>query len=322
MLPVELIDDNGIMLKKCVLELAKIWNLGDRFISWLEEACIFTSTLVDRIVTGYPREDAEQLWQSLGYEDQLLDTAEPFGLWVIESPRDLSGELPLPACGLPVIFTDNQKPYKQRKVRILNGAHTSFVPAAFQLGYDIVLDAMNDPLVASFMHDTLHQEVIPTLTLPKDDLLSFADAVTQRFRNPFIKHALLSICLNSISKWRARCMPSLLIYQQQTGSLPERLTFSLAALISLYSGGVLKDGKLECLRKGEPYTLQDDAAVLSFFDENRNTPAAELAEAFIGREDFFGPDLKAVPGLVGAVSSYLAEIEADGIRAVMEKHFA
>ena len=322
MLPVELIDDNGIMLKKCVLELAKIWNLGDRFISWLEEACIFTSTLVDRIVTGYPREDAEQLWQSLGYEDQLLDTAEPFGLWVIESPRDLSEELPLPACGLPVIFTDNQKPYKQRKVRILNGAHTSFVPAAFQLGYDIVLDAMNDPLVASFMHDTLHQEVIPTLTLPKDDLLSFADAVTQRFRNPFIKHALLSICLNSVSKWRARCMPSLLIYQQQTGKLPERLTFSLAALISLYRGGVLKDGKLECLREGEPYTLQDDAAVLSFFDENRNTPAAELAEAFIGREDFFGPDLKAVPGLIGAVSAYLAEIEADGIRAVMEKHFA
>ena len=117
-------------------------------------------------------------------------------------------------------------------------------------------------------------------------------------------------------------MPSLLIYQQQTGKLPERLTFSLAALISLYRGGVLKDGKLECLRKGEPYTLQDDAAVLSFFDENRNTPAAELAEAFIGREDFFGPDLKAVPGLIGAVSAYLAEIESDGVRAVMEKHFA
>ena len=321
-LPVELIDDNGIMLKKCVLELAKIWNLGDRFVSWLNDACVFTSTLVDRIVTGYPRDDAEQLWQTLGYEDQLLDTAEPFGLWVIESPKDLSGELPLPACGLPVIFTDNQKPYKQRKVRILNGAHTSFVPAAFQMGCDIVLEAMNDPLIAGFMHDTLHQEVIPTLSLPKEDLLSFADAVTQRFGNPFIKHALLSICLNSVSKWRARCMPSLLVYQQQTGALPQRLTFSLAALISLYRGGVLKDGKLECLRNGEPYTLQDDAAVLSFFAENGNTPAAELAAAFIGREDFFGPDLKAVPGLTEAVSAYLKEIEDCGVRAVMEKHFA
>ncbi len=322
MLPVELIDDNGIMLKKCVLELAKIWQLGDRFTAWLESACIFTSTLVDRIVTGYPRDDAAQLCETLGYEDQLLDTAEPFGLWVIESPKDLSGELPLPACGLPVIYTDNQKPYKQRKVRILNGAHTSFVPAAFQLGYDIVLDAMNDLLVASFMHDTLHEEVIPTLTLPKEDLLSFADAVTQRFRNPFIKHALLSICLNSVSKWRARCMPSLLVYQQQTGTLPARLTFSLAALISLYRGGVLKDGKLECLRGGEPYTLQDDGAVLSFFDANRDTPAEALAKAFIEREDFFGPDLKAVPGFEEAVACYLKEIEEKGVRAVMEKHFA
>ena len=321
-LPVELIDDNGIMLKKCVLELANLWNLGDRFISWLNEACVFTSTLVDRIVTGYPRDDAEQLWQSLGYEDQLVDTAEPFGLWVIESPKDISAELPLPACGLPVIFTDNQKPYKQRKVRILNGAHTSFVPAAFQMGYDIVLDAMNDPLIAGFMHDTLHEEVIPTLTLPKEDLLSFADAVTQRFRNPFIKHALLSICLNSVSKWRARCMPSLQVYQQQTGRLPGQLTFSLAALISLYRGGTLKDGKLECLRDGKPYTLQDDAAVLSFFDSNRETAAEDLVPAFIGREDFFGAELKAIPGLVESVIAYLKEIEASGVRAVMEKHFA
>ena len=321
MLPVELIDDNGIMLKKCVMELAKLWNLGDRFTAWLENACIFTSTLVDRIVTGYPREDAEKLWQTLGYEDQLLDTAEPFGLWVIESPKDLSGELPLPACGLPVIFTDNQKPYKQRKVRILNGAHTSFVPAAFQMGYDIVLDAMNDPLVAGFMHETLHEEVIPTLTLPKDDLLSFADAVTQRFRNPFIRHALLSICLNSVSKWRARCMPSLMVYQEKQGKLPERLTFSLAALISLYRGGVLKDGKLECLRNGQPYTLQDDAAVLAFFDQNRQTPAAVLAKDFIEREDFFGAELKKVPGIEEAVAAYLKEIEECGVRAVMEKHF-
>ncbi len=320
MLPVELIDDNGIMLKKCVLELARIWNLGDQFISWLQEACIFTSTLVDRIVTGYPRDDAEALWKTLGYEDQLLDTAEPFGLWVIESPRDLSDELPLPACGLPVIYTDNQKPYKQRKVRILNGAHTSFVPAAFQCGYDYVLDAMNDPLIANFMHNTLHEEVIPTLTLPKEDLLSFADAVTQRFRNPFIKHALLSICLNSVSKWRARCMPSLLIYQQQNGKLPERLTFSLAALISLYNGS-LEDGKLVCRRGEETYTLMDDAAVLSFFSENRGKEAGELVHAFISREDFFGSELKAVPGLEDCVTAYLNEIRKDGVRAVMTKHF-
>ena len=202
-LPVELIDDNGIMLKKCVKALAKQWALGEKFEQWLETACVFTSTLVDRIVTGYPRGEDQAIWAKLGYQDNLLDTAEPFGLWVIESPRDLSDELPLPQCGLPVIYTDNQKPYKQRKVRILNGAHTSFVPAAFQCGYDIVLDAMNDPMIATFMQKTLYDEVIPTLSLPKADLMAFAEAVTGRFRNPFIKHALLSICLNSVSKWRA-----------------------------------------------------------------------------------------------------------------------
>ena len=219
-LPVELIDDNGIMLKKCVKALAKVWNLGEKFEQWLEEACVFTSTLVDRIVTGYPRGEDQAIWEKLGYEDRILVTAEPFGLWVIESGKDISQELPLPQCGLPVIYTDNQKPYKQRKVRILNGAHTSFVPAAFQCGYDIVLDAMKDPMILNFMQKTLYDEVIPTLDLPKDDLMAFAEAVTGRFMNPFIKHALLSICLNSVSKWRARCMPSLMVYVERTGKLP------------------------------------------------------------------------------------------------------
>ncbi|MBQ7866486.1 MAG: tagaturonate reductase, partial [Clostridia bacterium] len=275
-LPVELIDDNGIMLKKCVKALCKLWNLGEKFKRWLDEACVFTSTLVDRIVTGYPRGEDQAIWQQLGYEDRILVTAEPFGLWVIESEKDISGELPLPQCGLPVIYTDNQKPYKQRKVRILNGAHTSFVPMAFQCGYDYVLDAMNDPQIQTFMQKTLYDEVIPTLTLPKDDLMAFAEAVTGRFMNPYIKHALLSICLNSVSKWRARCMPSLLVYAEKEGKLPEHLTFSLAALMSLYHGGKIVDGKLECIRGGETYTLQDDAAVLTFFAEKSSLPARQM----------------------------------------------
>ena len=180
---------------------------------------------------------------------------------------------------------------------------------------------MNDPMIAAFMHDTLHEEVIPTLTLPREDLLSFADAVTQRFRNPFIKHALLSICLNSVSKWRARCMPSLLIYAQKNGKLPERLTFSLASLISLYSGGKLEDGKFVCIRNDEPYTLLDDASVLSFFNENRNTPAADLVRSFVCREDFFGDELKEVPGLIDKVSAYFTEIRSSSVRDVMQKHF-
>ncbi|MBE0601393.1 MAG: tagaturonate reductase, partial [Firmicutes bacterium] len=190
-LPVELIDDNGVELKRFVYTLARQWSLGDRFIRWMDDACVFASTLVDRIVTGYPRHEDKAIWQKLGYEDQLLDTAEPFGLWVIESHRDIRKEFPLDACGLPVIFTDNQKPYKQRKVRILNGAHTSFVPVAFLCGYDIVKQAISDQRIKRFILDTLHTEVIPTLELPKEDLESFADAVIARFENPFIEHRLL-----------------------------------------------------------------------------------------------------------------------------------
>ncbi len=320
-LPVELIDDNGIMLKKCVKALCKLWNLGEKFERWLDEACVFTSTLVDRIVTGYPRGEDQVIWQQLGYEDRILVTAEPFGLWVIESEKDIAAELPLPQCGLPVIYTDNQKPYKQRKVRILNGAHTSFVPMAFQCGYDYVLDAMNDPMIKAFMQKTLYDEVIPTLTLPKDDLMAFAEAVTGRFMNPYIKHALLSICLNSVSKWRARCMPSLLVYAEKDGKLPEHLTFSLAALMSLYHGGKIVDGKLECIRGGETYTLQDDAAVLTFFAEKSSLPARQMVEAFLGNESFFGSELIKVPGIVESVTTSLEDILARGMKAVMTERF-
>ena len=322
MLPVELIDDNGIELERCVKALASAWQLGERFAAWLESACVFASTLVDRIVTGYPKEDAEELWARLGYEDRLLVTAEPFGLWVIESQRDISAELPLDRCGLPVLFTDNQKPYKQRKVRILNGAHTSFVPAAFLCGHDTVLEAMQDPLIRDFMQHTLYDEVIPTLTLPREDLLRFAQAVTSRFENPFIKHALLSICLNSVSKWRARCLPSLLGYVQNTGALPERLAFSLAALLALYGEGTLRDGALECVREGSPYTLRDDAPVLAFFAEHQGIAPDVLAGDFLARIDFFGQDLTQIPGLQAYVSAALAAVRNEGMRSVMAERFS
>ncbi len=320
-LPVELIDDNGIELKRCVKALAKLWNLGARFENWLDEACVFTSTLVDRIVTGYPRDEAEAIWEKLGYEDRLLVTGEPFALWVIESPCDLADELPLPACGLPVIYTNNQKPYKQRKVRILNGAHTSFVPMAFQYGYDYVLDAMKDPMIKQFMQRTLYDEVIPTLSLPREDLMAFAEAVTGRFENPYIKHALLSICLNSVSKWRARCMPSLLGYVEKIGQLPRRLTFSLASLMSLYHGGQLVDGKLICKRGEESYTLQDDAAVLAFFEGHNTAKPEDTVHDFLSNQNFFGQDLTLIPGLEAQVAADYQAILDKGMTAVMNETF-
>lgn len=321
MLPVELIDDNGIHLKECVLKFAKLWNLEEGFTDWLNHACVFTSTLVDRIVTGYPRDEAEELCKEFGYQDNLIVTGEPFALWVIESDKDISDELPLPKVGLPVIFTDNQKPYKQRKVRILNGAHTSFVLASYLCGNDIVLESMKDELILNFIKATIFDEVIPTLTLPKQELEDFAEAVLTRFNNPYVKHAHLSISLNSVSKWRARCMPSFLEYIEKKGKLPEHLTFSLAALLAFYTGTEIRDKALIGHRDGQEYNIMDDAAVLEFFAANSSKEPAEYAHAVLANVDFWGQDLSALSGVEAAVASYLTDIRTIGMRKTMEKVF-
>ncbi len=317
MLPVELIDDNGIMLKKCVMQLIQLWGLGDEFKAWVEEACIFTSTLVDRIITGYPRATEKEEWEKLGYEDHILVTGEPFALWVIESEKDISKEFPLPDAGLPVVFTNDHHPYKQRKVRILNGAHTSFVLASWLCGNDIVRQSMEDKDIRDFMNKTIFDEVIPTLTLPEEELKAFAGEVVNRFNNPYVDHALLAISLNSVSKWRARCLPSLLGYVDKFGKLPPHLTFSIAALMAFYTGTEIKDDALVGDRNGEPYNIKDDMPVLEFFRDNCKKDTGEFVKNFLGREDFHGQDLNQVPGLTDAVTSYLDDIRTNGMRAAL-----
>ncbi len=320
MLPVELIDDNGIHLKECVLKQIDNWNLGEEFKNWVETSCIFCSTLVDRIITGYPKGEDEKLWEEWNYRDELIVTGEPFALWVIECPKDISAEFPLDKAGLPVIYTDNQKPYKQRKVRILNGAHTSFVLASFLCGNDIVLQSMEDEDILKFIQKTIYDEVIPTLTLPKKDLEDFAQAVITRFKNPYVKHALLSISLNSVSKWRARCLPSFLGYIEQKKTLPAHLTFSLSALMAFYTGSEIREGALIGHRGEEEYRIMDDAAVLEFFAANSSKDAKDFTEAFLAREDFFGQNLNEIEGLTDAVSEYLDDIRKLGMREAIRKN--
>lgn len=317
MLPVELIDDNGIMLKKCVMQFIEKWGLEEGFKEWIEEACIFTSTLVDRIITGYPREKEQEEWEKLGYEDHIMVTGEPFALWVIESSKDISKEFPLPDAGLPVIFTDNQKPYKQRKVRILNGAHTSFVLASYLAGNNFVKESMEDKDIYNFMKVTIFEEVIPTLDLPKTELEQFAWSVIERFQNPYVKHALLAISLNSVSKWRARCMPSLLKYIENTKKLPSHLTFSLAALMAFYSGSEIRENALIGYRDGQEYRIMDDRKVLEFFRDNCQKPVGEFVRAFISNKDFFGQDLSQIEGLTDSITTYLEDIKENGMRAAL-----
>ena len=318
-IPCELIENNGGNLKNCVLQFARLWKLGEGFISWVENDCIFCSTLVDRIVTGYPKEEAEAICEKLGYKDNLVDTAELFALWVIESEKDISAELPLDKAGLPVIFTDNQKPYRERKVRILNGAHTSFVLASYMAGNDFVKESMEDEDVRKFMMTTVFDEIIPTLTLPKEELVAFANAVIERFENPFIKHALLSISLNSTSKWKSRCMPSLTGYIEKTGESPSHLAFSLAALMNFYTGTEIKDSALIGNRNGEEYKILDDASALEFFAANSGKDSLPFAKAYLSNTAFFGRDLTEYAGLAEKVAGYLDDIRTLGMREAIKK---
>ena len=280
---------------------------------------MFTATLVDRIVTGYPFATEQEEWEKFGYEDRIMVTGEPFALWVIESDKDISKEFDLPGAGLPVVFTDDHHPYKQRKVRILNGAHTSFVLASWLCGNDIVRQSMEDEDIRSFMTRTIFDEVIPTLTLPEEELKEFAEAVITRFNNPYVKHALLSISLNSVSKWRARCMPSLLGYVEKFGKLPAHLVFSLAALMAFYRGTEIRGKALIGNRDGQEYEILDDMDVLEFFRDNSQKDSKEFVTAFLGNETFFGQDLNQVEGLTDAVAGYLDDIKANGMRAALCK---
>ena len=318
MLPVELIDDNGFHLKECVLKQIDNWKLSDEFKNWVEKACIFTSTLVDRIVTGYPKDEAEALCEELGYRDDILVTGEPFALWVIESDKDISKEFALNKAGLPVIFTDDHHPYKQRKVRILNGAHTSFVLASYLCGNDYVLESMEDPVILNFIKKTLYDEIIPTLTLPKDECGEFAEAVLTRFRNPYVKHAHLSIALNSVSKWRARCMPSFIGYIEKFKEVPKHLAFSLAALMAFYTGDVIEGNALLGKRGGEEYKIMDDMSVLEFFRDNSSKDVKTFVHNTLSNLDFWGADLSKMPKAEETVAAYLEDIRTNGAKAAVE----
>lgn len=318
-LPVELIDNNGAELKRIVLKYAEEWELGQEFTEWVNTANEFTSTLVDRIVTGYPRDEISYFEEKLGYKDNIIDTSELFNLWVIEGDKKWADKLPVHKTDANVIWTDDVKPYKKRKVRILNGAHTSTVLAAYLAGFDIVGDFMKDDTVRTFMNDVIYKEVIPSLDLPKEELESFAAAVNDRFANPYIKHNLLDIALNSCSKFNARCLPSLLGYVEEKGKLPKCLTFSLAAFIKFYQGE-WKDGVYTGTRKdGTQYPLRDDEAVIRFFaDAWAENDAEKTAESVLSNKDFWsGKDLTEVPGLKDAVAGYLKEMDKKEIKEIM-----
>ena len=238
-LPCELIDSNGDNLKSCVLKYIDLWNLGEDFKNWINNENHFCNTLVDRIVTGYPKNEVEELTKIIGYTDNLIDTAEIFHLWVIEG--DFENELPLKKAGYNVIWTNDVTPYKKRKVRILNGAHTSLIPYAMLKGFTSVRECMENEELLSFLKKCIYDEIIPTLDLPKEELISFADSVIERFKNPFIHHLLSSIALNSFDKFKVRVLPSILEYKKRFGKEPENLMIAFRAFCDFYKTDMVND---------------------------------------------------------------------------------
>ncbi len=319
LLPCELIDYNGDKLREIVLKYCHLWNMGDKFIEWVVEANTFCSTLVDRIVTGHPRDEKEQLWKDLGYEDDFITLGEFFHLFVIQAPRYVAEELKIGDSGLNIRIVDDLKPYKVRKVGILNGCHTALVPVAYLSGLDLVGESVEDETLSAFADRLIQSEIIPNLGLPEDYAREFADSVLGRFRNPFIKHQLISISLNSMTKFRTRLLPQFINYCKANGSLPPMMNLSLAALICFYRGKRTVDGTE--LR----YETNDDQRFLDLYkDLWRTEPgseeqASELAKRVLEMSDHWEADLLSIPGLVRNTGRLIYGILNKGMRAVLKE---
>ena len=303
-IPCELIDYTSETLKKCILHYCDLWNLDAEFVKWVSEDCTYHSTLVDRIVPGYPRAEIEDYNSKLEYQDNLIVAAEPFFLWAIEGGEDLKAKLPFDKTDLNVKIVDDIRPFKMIKVRILNGAHTAMVPVSLLFGNQLVMETVNGGFTGPFV-DNVIAEISETLPMDKNEITAYAEEVMDRFRNPFIKHALADIALNSISKFKVRVLPSLLGYYTTNKKLPTSLTFSLACLIQFYKG----------TWNNEALPVKDTPELVEAFKKAWELGNLEsVVAAVLANTDFWDEDLNKVEGLSQALVHALNEIEANGIQ--------
>ncbi|WP_166373181.1 tagaturonate reductase [Psychromonas sp. SA13A] len=308
LLPCELIDYNGEKLKETIKQYADLWNLSDEFKGWLNESNTFCSTLVDRIVTGYPKDEIKQLEAELGYKDNFIVAAEYFYLFVIQGPCSLKDKLKLAQCSLNIKVVDDIKPYKQRKVGILNGAHTAMVPVAYLAGLDTVGESMADKDIVKFVANMLDDEIIPMLSMDKTELTDFRNSVMQRFENPYIKHYLLSISLNSLTKFTTRLLPQLISYVKEMEKAPKNISFSLAALFCFYLGQ----------RNNEDIPLNDDQILLDKFEIWKKSDIDNAVSQFLSMKDHWGVDLTSLQNLEPLVKEYVNKIQTVGMRQAIK----
>lgn len=311
-IPCELIDNNGDELYRCLTELARINNMDEKFIEWMQTANHFTSTLVDRIVPGYPKNEIEEIQKETGYIDNNVVKGEIFHLWVLKKEPFVQQALPADSTGLNVIFADSIKPYKQRKVKILNGSHTAMVPVAYLCGIDTVGEAVNDADIGKFVREFVFEEVNPTIDLPQDQMTDFANSVIERYQNPFIRHELMSIALNSTTKFKTRLLPTLTDYVNLKRQLPKRLLFAYAALVTFHKG----------VRGEEAIALKDDPEYLEYWKNlwaEFNGDYLALAKKVLAWEAAWGMDMNTIhPDICACVAEYLKNINTLGMREALK----
>ncbi len=299
-IPCELIEENAVVLKGIILKYAQLWNLEEGFAQWIEQSNHFHNTLVDRIVPGYPKDDAATYEDQLDYEDQVMVVSETFLLFVIQEAENLNDRIPFTKINEQILVVDDIQPYRLRKVRILNGGHTLMLAPAILSGKETVKESVDDQFIGKFLKDAIFNEVNPTLGLNETELKEFAEEVFDRFRNPFIKHHLASIALYFVSKFKVRVLPSLLTYIENKGKLPVNLTFSLASLIRFYQGSFGE--------KALP--LNDEEGIVAKFKEIwANEEYEKVAELALSETSFWDRDLTQVEGLKTAVAKALYEID-------------
>lgn len=309
-LPCELNASNGSTLRRIVLRHAEDWQLSAAFRTWLAESNHFFNTLVDRVVPGYPRDEAQSLEQELGYRDRLMVVGESFHSWIIEDPHNLTLDLCLEKAGLALTRVADLGPYRERKVRILNGAHTATVPAALLAGLATVQQMAEHEVFGALMRRMLMDEIIPQLRLDQDESRRYAEDVLTRFANPAIRHYLTDIALNSVAKFAVRVAPSITAYQQAHSELPPILSFSLAALITLYRA-CATSGTVEQPIRDDQRVIEACAAAWRDFSDNRDW--VELSRRLV--PPAFA-DKEPPAGLVEHVAGLLAQIERDGTVSV------
>lgn len=314
-LPTELIEQNGDKLKEIVIAYAKKWELREEFIPWIEASCCFANTLVDRIVAGFPREETLALEQRLGYEDRLMDVCEPFLQFFIECDEKFRDRIPFENLGFDVEFVDDLTPYRLRRLRLLNGAHTASVLSAYLEGYETVSEMMADKKYEAFLGRLLSEEIVPFINM-EEGLEDFASAVINRLKNPFIKHRLLDISLNSFSKFRVRDLSSIVEYYKANGVAPDCLCYSLAALIRFYKGE-FKDGRYIGIRGTEEYEIRDSLEFL--VDISKAYESDDVIREILSNTSIWGIDLMQIYSLYEKVAAFYDEIVEFGVSHTLEK---